>query len=90
VGDTTNFSQILLGRRNRLCIIFLVGNEFKKQKVVGRGEGVGGGGWGGGGENRGLADRLKDLNNLLYLYPNTPKDQAFSKYYSEKGQFTTM
>jgi hypothetical protein len=29
-GDTTHFSQILLGRRNRLCVIYLVGNEFKK------------------------------------------------------------
>ncbi|XP_072308854.1 signal transducer and activator of transcription 2 isoform X2 [Eucyclogobius newberryi] len=24
-------------------------------------------------------------NPLLYLYPNTPKDEAFSKYYSEKS-----
>lgn len=23
-------------------------------------------------------------NPLLYLYPNTPKDKAFGKYYSEK------
>lgn len=23
-------------------------------------------------------------NPLCYLYPNTPKDQAFGKYYSEK------
>lgn len=23
-------------------------------------------------------------NPLLYLYPNTPKDQAFGKYYSKK------
>ncbi|CAL1526056.1 unnamed protein product [Lymnaea stagnalis] len=29
---------------------------------------------------RGLADRIKDLNNLLYLYPNKPKDSVFSKY----------
>lgn len=30
-------------------------------------------------------------NPLLYLYPNTPKDQAFGKYYSEKtgGTSTT-
>lgn len=24
------------------------------------------------------------VNPLCYLYPNTPKDQAFGKYYSEK------
>lgn len=24
-------------------------------------------------------------NPLLYLYPNTPKDKAFGKYYSEKS-----
>ncbi|XP_048237971.1 signal transducer and activator of transcription 5A-like [Haliotis rufescens] len=30
---------------------------------------------------RGLADRIKDLSNLAYLYPDIPKNQAFSKYY---------
>lgn len=31
---------------------------------------------------RGLADRLNDLKHLTYLYPNRPKDAAFSKYYT--------
>ena len=31
---------------------------------------------------RGLADRLNDLKYLTYLYPGTPKDEAFSKYYT--------
>lgn len=31
---------------------------------------------------RALGDRLKDLKNLIYLYPNIPKDVAFSKYYT--------
>ena len=31
---------------------------------------------------RPLADRISDLPQLNYLYPNTLKDQAFSKYYT--------
>lgn len=31
---------------------------------------------------RSLADRIKDLNNLVYLYPDIPKDQTFGKYYT--------
>lgn len=31
---------------------------------------------------RGLADRINDLKHLTYLYPDVPKDQAFSKYYT--------
>ncbi|XP_054716983.1 signal transducer and activator of transcription 5B-like [Uloborus diversus] len=31
---------------------------------------------------RSLADRISDLKNLLYLYPDIPKDQAFGKYYT--------
>lgn len=31
---------------------------------------------------RGLADRVKDLNSLVTLYPDIPKDTAFSRYYS--------
>jgi hypothetical protein len=27
-GDTTHFSQIVLGHRNRVCIIYLVGNKL--------------------------------------------------------------
>lgn len=31
---------------------------------------------------RGLADRIKDLNDLVCLYPNKAKDLVFSKYYT--------
>ncbi|XP_047740317.1 signal transducer and activator of transcription 5B [Hyalella azteca] len=31
---------------------------------------------------RPLADRISDLRRLTTLYPNTPKDHAFSKYYT--------
>ncbi|XP_067824987.1 signal transducer and activator of transcription 5B-like isoform X1 [Heptranchias perlo] len=31
---------------------------------------------------RSLADRISDLNHLLYLYPDRPKDEVFSKYYT--------
>ncbi|XP_012223003.1 signal transducer and activator of transcription 5B isoform X3 [Linepithema humile] len=31
---------------------------------------------------RNLADRLYDLQQLLYLYPDQPKDNAFAKYYT--------
>lgn len=31
---------------------------------------------------RSLADRVSDLQHLLYLYPDLSKDQAFSKYYT--------
>ncbi|XP_058798217.1 signal transducer and activator of transcription 5B [Phymastichus coffea] len=40
---------------------------------------------------RSLADRVSDLQHLLYLYPDLSKDQAFSKYYTpftENQQFT--
>jgi signal transducer and activator of transcription 5B len=33
-----------------------------------------------------LADRLGDLTNLQYLYPNIPKDQAFQKYYQPQTE----
>ncbi|XP_058262588.1 signal transducer and activator of transcription 5B isoform X3 [Hemibagrus wyckioides] len=29
---------------------------------------------------RSLADRISDLNHLLFLYPNQPKDEVFSRY----------
>ncbi|KAG7243520.1 hypothetical protein INR49_011076, partial [Caranx melampygus] len=29
---------------------------------------------------RSLADRISDLNHLLFLYPDRPKDEVFSKY----------
>lgn len=35
---------------------------------------------------RGLADRVKDLQSLVYLYPDTPKAQAFAKYYSPASE----
>lgn len=31
---------------------------------------------------RSLADRVNDLKHLLYLYPDTAKDVAFTKYYT--------
>jgi len=31
---------------------------------------------------RALSDRIADLNYLMYLYPNIPKEQAFGKYYT--------
>lgn len=31
---------------------------------------------------RTLADRIKDLPQLTHLFPDIPKDQAFSKYYT--------
>ncbi|RUS70066.1 hypothetical protein EGW08_022172 [Elysia chlorotica] len=31
---------------------------------------------------RGIADRIKDLNSLVYLYPGKAKDSVFSKYYT--------
>ena len=35
---------------------------------------------------RSLADRIRDLVQLQYLYPAVPKDQAFSPYYSKVQQ----
>lgn len=34
---------------------------------------------------RSLADRIKDLDDLVYLYPNIPKDNAFQMYYSKRN-----
>lgn len=31
---------------------------------------------------RSLADRISDLNHLLFLFPDRPKDEVFSKYYT--------
>lgn len=35
---------------------------------------------------RGLADRVKDLQSLICLYPDIPKAQAFAKYYSPASE----
>ena len=35
---------------------------------------------------RGLADRINDLKNLHYLYPNVAKDQVFGKFYSRMNE----
>lgn len=35
---------------------------------------------------RSLADMIKDFANLTYLYPNKPKHEVFSKYYSQTPQ----
>lgn len=37
---------------------------------------------------RSLADRLNDLKHLTHLYPDTPKDAVFSKYYTPIGENT--
>lgn len=34
---------------------------------------------------RNLADRLKDLSFLTVLYPNIPKEEAFSEYWSKES-----
>lgn len=31
---------------------------------------------------RSLADRLGDLNYLIYVFPDRPKDEVFAKYYT--------
>jgi len=33
-------------------------------------------------KTRSLADRIRDLKDLVYLYPNIPKDEAFGPYYT--------
>ena len=38
---------------------------------------------------RGLADRLSDLKYLTVLYPDIPKDNIFSKYYSPPEDINT-
>ena len=37
---------------------------------------------------RPLADRISDLEYLNYLYPDIPKDKAFSRYYTPVGDNT--
>lgn len=36
---------------------------------------------------RSLPDRIADLQHLVHLYPDIPKDQAFSKYYTPLGMY---
>ncbi|CAH0557719.1 unnamed protein product [Brassicogethes aeneus] len=38
---------------------------------------------------RALPDRIADLNYLVYLYPNTPKEQIFQKYYTPYSDTST-
>lgn len=35
---------------------------------------------------RKFSDRLKDLEELVYLYPHTDKNEAFSQYYTNDGK----
>uniref|UniRef100_UPI00398F1A89 signal transducer and activator of transcription 5B-like isoform X2 n=1 Tax=Pristiophorus japonicus TaxID=55135 RepID=UPI00398F1A89 len=35
---------------------------------------------------RSLGDRVRDIERLLYLYPNKPKDEAFKKYYTKEAK----
>ena len=37
-------------------------------------------------QTRSLPDRIRDLHDLAYLYPNWPKDHVFASYYSSKEQ----
>lgn len=39
---------------------------------------------------RSLADRISDLHELVHLYPDIVKDQAFSKYYTPFSGTTTL
>nr|KAF7389710.1 hypothetical protein H0235_018194 [Vespula pensylvanica] len=39
---------------------------------------------------RSLADRVSDLQHLLYLYPDLSKDHAFSKYYTPENRSTSI
>lgn len=38
---------------------------------------------------RSLADRINDLKQFVYLYPDIPKDQVYHKYYSSNNTQTT-
>ena len=40
-------------------------------------------------QTRSLPDRIRDLHDLVYLYPNLPKDFVFEKYYSSKDALLT-
>ncbi|XP_047218375.1 signal transducer and activator of transcription 6 isoform X2 [Girardinichthys multiradiatus] len=40
-------------------------------------------------EIRCLGDRIRDIDEILYLYPNLPKHDAFKKYYSGRQQPTS-
>lgn len=35
---------------------------------------------------RKFSDRLKDLEELVYLYPNIDKNDAFGQYYTNDGK----
>ncbi|XP_014893494.1 signal transducer and activator of transcription 6 isoform X1 [Poecilia latipinna] len=35
-------------------------------------------------EIRCLGDRIRDINEILYLYPNVPKHEGFKKFYTEQ------
>lgn len=39
---------------------------------------------------RGLGDRVKDLPNLQFLYPDIPKNQAFQKFWSASAGGNTI
>ncbi|XP_003741491.1 signal transducer and transcription activator [Galendromus occidentalis] len=38
---------------------------------------------------RSLADRISDLPDLVYLYPDTPRDQAYMRYYTPSNTAIT-
>lgn len=39
---------------------------------------------------RSIGDRIKDLDNLLYLYPDIPKSRAFSKFWTQSAEPPTI
>ena len=39
---------------------------------------------------RSLPDRIHDCHQMINLYPNMPKDQAFGKYYSSPPETVRM
>lgn len=39
---------------------------------------------------RSLGDRIKDLGQCVYLYPDIPKDKAFGNYYTPLGGKTSQ
>lgn len=41
-------------------------------------------------EIRSLGDRIRDINEITYLYPNLHKQEVFKKYYSGKAAHNSL
>ena len=39
---------------------------------------------------RGIGDRIKDLQNLVYLFPDIPKAHAFSKFWTQTSDMGSI